>query len=79
MPKRSAMIRARTTAQLKEHAEKILRALGMSPSDAINIFYTQVVLKNGLPFEINLETDDEASMYEKIEGKKELRTMLDLD
>ena len=37
-----------------EQAESILSALGIPASNAISIFYKQIVLQRGLPFEIKL-------------------------
>jgi DNA-damage-inducible protein J len=51
---KTAMIRARTQPSLKNKAEKILAVLGMNPSEAINLFYKQVLLQNGLPFEVRI-------------------------
>jgi DNA-damage-inducible protein J len=51
---RTAMIRARTDIHLKEKVEKIFDDLGMNTTDAINIFYKQVLLTKGLPFEVRL-------------------------
>ena len=45
---------ARVEPELKAKAEAVLTKLGMSPSDAVNIFLSQVVLKDGLPFEVRL-------------------------
>lgn len=36
----------------KEEATKILKGLGLNMSTAINMFLTQVVKKDGIPFEI---------------------------
>lgn len=41
-------------AALKENAEQILGELGISASDAVRIFYRQIVLRRGLPFELTL-------------------------
>ena len=49
---RTAMIRARVQPRLKARAEKIFKALGISPSGAINMLYAQVVQRRGLPFEV---------------------------
>ena len=48
------MIRARVDAKLKAKAEAILEKLGLSASDAIRIFYRQVALQKGLPFDVKL-------------------------
>ena len=45
---------ARVEPDLKEKADNILARLGMSSSDAVNIFLSQVVLKNGLPFDVKI-------------------------
>lgn len=45
---------ARIDTQLKENAEHILRQLGISPSSAIQMLYSQIVLQNGMPFELRL-------------------------
>src|SRR5438105_191584 len=50
----SGMIRARIDPALKVHAETILSNLGLNASDAIRLFYTQVTLSNGLPFEVKI-------------------------
>lgn len=45
----------RMEPELKEQAEEILSSLGISASSAINMFYRQIVLKRGIPFELKLE------------------------
>lgn len=40
--------------ELKEQAESILDALGIHPSSAITLFYKQIVLKRGMPFDVRL-------------------------
>lgn len=51
---KSAMIRARVDPLLKEEAEGILQELGLSTTQAIILFYQQVRLTKGLPFDIRL-------------------------
>jgi DNA-damage-inducible protein J len=45
-------IRARVEPELKREAEAVLKALGLNASEAITLFYRQVALRRGLPFEI---------------------------
>lgn len=45
---------ARIDTNLKENAEKILSQLGISPSSAIQMLYSQIVLQKGMPFELRL-------------------------
>jgi addiction module RelB/DinJ family antitoxin len=45
---------ARIDTGLKENAEKILSQLGISPSSAIQMLYSQIVLTKGLPLDLHL-------------------------
>ena len=45
---------ARIDTKLKENAEDILAQLGISPSSAIPMFYSKIVLTRGMPFELRL-------------------------
>jgi DNA-damage-inducible protein J len=54
-------VRARVEPQLKREAESVLKDLGLSPAEAIRLFYKQVTLRHGLPFAVeipNAETRD---------------------
>ena len=41
-------------AKLKAQAEGVLEKLGLNASDAIRLFYKQVALQRGLPFDVKL-------------------------
>ena len=51
---KSANLYARIEPEVKEQAETILNALGIPASNAITMFYKQVILQRGLPFEVKL-------------------------
>ena len=51
---KSETIRARIEPDLKHEVEEILSELGLNPTTAINIFYHQVKLQRGLPFNVNI-------------------------
>lgn len=51
---KSANLYARIEPEVKERAENILNALGIPASNAITMFYKQIILQNGLPFEVKL-------------------------
>lgn len=42
----------RVEPNVKQKAEETLNDLGLSISDAINVFLNQVILNDGIPFEI---------------------------
>jgi addiction module RelB/DinJ family antitoxin len=54
MAQKTATLYARIEPDVKERAEAILAELGMSASSAINMFYKQVILQRGLPFEVKM-------------------------
>ena len=51
---KSANLYARIEPTIKEQAETILTALGIPASNAITMFYRQIILNQGLPFEVKL-------------------------
>lgn len=52
MSVKTANIYARIEPEVKEQAEAILNVLGIPASCAINMFYKQIILHKGLPFEV---------------------------
>ena len=50
--KKSETIRARVQPELKDSVEEIFRKLGLTTTQAITLFYTQVQLRGGLPFDV---------------------------
>ena len=58
MPTKEAVVRARVDTKLKRDSEDILRQLGLSQTEAIRMFFTQIVRRRGLPFEVVLQPED---------------------
>lgn len=51
---KTANLYVRIDPNVKEQAESILNALGIPASNAINMFYKQIILQKGLPFDVKL-------------------------
>jgi DNA-damage-inducible protein J len=51
---KTAMITTRVEPALKAEAEKVLSKLGISTTEAINLFLSQVRLRKGLPFDVKI-------------------------
>lgn len=71
---KTEFIRARVEPELKAQAEEIFSKLGLSPTDAITLFYVQVILHEGLPFAVripNTETIEAIRQAETGEGLNE--------
>ena len=58
MATKTANLYARIEPDLKEQAESILAALGVPASNAITMFYKQIVLHRGLPFDVTLPANN---------------------
>ena len=75
MATKSANLYARIEPDVKEKAESILSTLGIPASSAINMFYKQIILQRGLPFEVkipsarpvDISTLSEAGFNEELE------------
>lgn len=52
MAKKTAAVTARVDPEIKEKAEAILSMLGLSASTAVDMFYRQVIMTGGIPFEV---------------------------
>lgn len=67
---KTAVVRVTIESALKVEAEKILALLGLSPEEAITLFYRQVELHQGLPFEVNMPNSETLKAIEEaISGK----------
>ena len=53
MPK-TANLYARIEPTVKEETEYILSTLGIPASGAINMFYKQIILQRGIPFDVKI-------------------------
>ena len=51
---KTANLYARIEPEVKEQAESILATLGIPASNAINMFYKQIILQRGLPFDVKI-------------------------
>ncbi len=66
MPK-TDVLHIRVKPEVKEKAEKTLDSLGLSVTEAINIFLNQVIFHQGIPFKIEIPAYNRETM-ETIEG-----------
>lgn len=66
---RESILYARIEPDVKEQAESILSVLGISASNAINMFYKQIILNRGLPFEVKIPTARSADVSKLSEAE----------
>lgn len=67
---KAATVNARIEASLKMNAESILHKVGLSTAEAIRLFYSQICLQNGLPFEVKIPNKKTRAAIKELEAGK---------
>lgn len=68
---KTATIHTRIDEQVKNDAMQVLDALGISPTEAITLFFRQIALKNGIPFELTATTTPRSNLERVSEFKRD--------
>jgi DNA-damage-inducible protein J len=76
---KTAMVRARLEPGLKSHAEKVFRRLGLNSTQAISLFYRQVELRNGLPFDVVIPKATTKRTFKATDAGRDLVVCEDAD
>jgi len=72
---KTEMIRARVEPDLKHDAEIVLEKLGMTPTEAITLFYKQVKLHRGLPFPVRIPNKETIRAIRETRAGKNVKKM----
>jgi DNA-damage-inducible protein J len=67
-------IRARVDPGLKRGAEAVLRKVGLTSSEAITLFLTQVRLTKGLPFPVRIPNKATRRAIKETQARKGVET-----
>ena len=59
---KEAVVRARVHPDLKEDAERVFETLGINTTEAIRMFLSQVRLRGGLPFSVEIPRNEDLLM-----------------
>ena len=65
---KTGYITARIEPKLKARAARVLATVGVNTTDAITMFLRQVVLRNGLPFEVRAPNAETRRAIEELEN-----------
>jgi len=76
---KTTTVRARIEPELKHRAERVFHRLGMSATQAITIFYRQVELRGGLPFDVAIPTAATRRTLESTDAGRDLVICKDAD
>lgn len=80
MANKTETVRVRMEPKIKKDAEKIFAELGLSPSDAVTMFYKSVKREGGLPFETKIPNASLTRTLKRIQqGKEPMRHAKDVD
>ncbi|MCA9416704.1 MAG: type II toxin-antitoxin system RelB/DinJ family antitoxin [Candidatus Omnitrophica bacterium] len=71
---KSAVVHARIEPETKKKAEEVLSTLGLTPTEAIRLFYHQISLRGGLPFNILIPNEKTARTLDKSYRGEEVET-----
>ncbi|MER2520948.1 MAG: type II toxin-antitoxin system RelB/DinJ family antitoxin [Bdellovibrionales bacterium] len=75
---KTAVINTRVEPAIKKSVEAVLRPLGLTTTEAVNLFFHQVVLRRGLPFEVSHPNAATSKALQNVmAGKNVRRTSLD--
>jgi len=59
---KNATLQIRVRSDLKQTVETILNELGMTPSQAVTLFFNQIALKKEIPFKISISEPNERTL-----------------
>jgi DNA-damage-inducible protein J len=76
---KTATIQTRIEPGLKAKVEAILDKLGLSPSDAIALYYSQIALNKGLPFEVKIPNKATRKAMQDVRQRRNLTRAKDTD
>lgn len=74
MMSKTQTVRARVEPELKRGAEAVLKKLGLTSSEAITLFYTQVKLTKGLPFPVRVPNKQTRTALKEARSRKNVET-----
>lgn len=76
---KTATVHARLEPKLKNHAETVFHRLGLNATQAITIFYRQVELRDGLPFDVAIPTPETKRTFDATDAGRDLIVCEDAD
>lgn len=72
-------VRARIDPATKEAAEDVFAKLGLSPSEAVRLFYRQVELYQGFPFELRIPNEETVRAIRDLDERRDLTSFDSLE
>ena len=76
---RTTTVRARIEPNLKSDVEKLLGRLGVTTTEAITMFFSQIRLRRGLPFPVEVPNEITQRTFEATDRGEDIHTHGSLD
>jgi len=76
---KTEVIHARIAPDLKHSVEAVLRKVGLSTTDAVSLFFHQIVLNNGLPFVVGIPNKETRRALKDARAGKNMKTYASVD
>jgi DNA-damage-inducible protein J len=76
---KTATITVRLDPQVKQNAEMVLKKLGLTTSQAVSLFFTQVSLNKGIPFDVHIPNAATSKAIEAGLAGRDLHLAADMD
>jgi DNA-damage-inducible protein J len=74
-----ATVKVKIEPQLKDEVETIFQGMGLTPIEAIKLFYRAVKLERKLPFDLKIPNDETLQTIRDAEERKDLTECEDVD
>ncbi|MFH1760467.1 MAG: type II toxin-antitoxin system RelB/DinJ family antitoxin [bacterium] len=65
-------VRARIEPSLKSSVDVLFKRLGITATEAITMFYSQIKLRNGLPFNVVVPNETTEKTFKDTDAKRNL-------
>lgn len=72
--RKSAVIHARIDPATKAATERVFATIGMTPTEAIRLFYRQIALRRAFPLELHIPNKLTAAVLARSEKNQDLET-----
>ena len=70
---KTEQVNVRIEPEVKKAAEAVFGKLGLTPSQAVKLFYRQAALQQGLPFELRIPNRETLAAMRELEEGKSIR------
>jgi DNA-damage-inducible protein J len=65
--------------ELKEQTERLLYEMGLTPSQAITLFFRQIVSQRAIPFAISLPNEETLQAMQDVAQRRNLKSLDSLE